>query len=484
MYGYMYMCICTPHVHVHYYDVLQSTAVPFESVYKSYLPTEDDTISSDTVMFLKPPPSLSPSARTRQHSKEKEARGISQAEGGVAFEEVTSHSLPIESLQNIVHDSYVESNHDISGTEAFNVSTPNINIHGDFTALSSQGMPSSADPEINLDSVPVMQQTNGGQNSNGVSSSSTVGETGMTTTNMSLFQDPLMYYVSNSNAPAVQGPGHFQNDISSATLEYFPALKETVSGIVSNDSIATVEGAHSQNGHNVNSQGPDFGGSSGGSSKPKRQGSAPITPLLNEQFDNAEHYKYRSSTSSALPENWPDVPSEVSTARDNINQPSNDQGQDPSTPHNSQGSAGFDIEHGALVREDLNVSSPNGNELEEATNTAGNGHSVDIVSKSVTRQDSLLDVNAKEFTPKVDSPGLPPASTPVPFPSGLNPNAASYAYPTNGAQSLTGTVLEHVGSSDDDGVVDSASITCDSSLCVSCCVIESCILHHALVMYI
>ena len=465
--------MCAAYIHA----VLPSTAVPFESVYKSYLPSDGATISPDTVMFLKPSPSsLSPSARTGRRSKEMETRESGQAEVGVAIEGVASHSLPVESLHNVVHEPNVgsnQSNHHLSGAETSDVSATHVNIHvdnGDFSAMSSQGMPSSANPEMDsttLDPVPnpLMQQTNdGGQDSNGSE-----------TTGMSLFQDPLMYYVSSSNGPAVPDPSDFNSDISSATLEYFPALKETVSGIVSNDSIthnATVEDTLSRS---VNSQGPDFGDYSGDSSKPKRQGSIPITPLLNEQFDNADHYKYRSSTSSTLPENWPDVPSEISNARE-ISQLPNDQGQDPSTPHNSQASAGFDIEQGALVGENLNVNSAN--EIEETSNTAGSGLSVEdncVVSESLARRDSLLDANAKEFTPKVDSPGLHPAATPPTYPSGLNPNATSYTYPTNGAQSLNSTVLTHVGSKDDGGGIDSASITCDSSLCVSCCTNKSCI---------
>ena len=460
---YMYMYIyymCNHDAHV-----LHSTAVPFESVYQSYLPTKDTAISPDTVMFLKPP-----SSRNRRRSKEKEARGSGLAEVGVAIEGVVPHSLPVESLHNVVHESNIglnQSNHYLNGAET---STTHINVHvdnGDFAAVSSQGMTSSANPEmvstnLNPAANPLMQQTSGGQDSNG---SGTVGET----TGMSLFQDPLMYYVSSSTAPAVPDPSHFNSDISSATLEYFPALKETVSGIVSNDSVthnATVEDTLS---HSMSSQGPEFGGYSGDSSKPKRQGSMPITPLLNEQFDNADHYKYRSSTSSTLPENWPDVPSEIPTARD-VHQLSNDQGQDPSTPHNSQGSGGFDIEHGALVVENVNVSSANGNEIEETSNTEGSDRSVDddcVVSESLARRDSLLDVNAKEFTPKVDSPGSHP-TMPVAYPSGLNPNATSYTYPTNGAQSLNSTVVTYVGSKGDGGAIDSASFTCDSSLCVSC----------------
>ena len=328
-------------------------------------------------------------------------------------------------------------------------------------------------------------------------------ENGMATAPVSLFHDPLIYYGSSTSA-ALQGGEHGaaydSNDSDKMTLDIFPALRPSVATEtpkpaanvlppLGNEPVVNADvdlASTHEIVENQNSTPPD-------DLTPKKAESASETernwePLqsVEEEEDmlHAEHNRYRSSESSARPENWPDVQhnrsKEDASGGVVVVGGDNHQGQRESPPLGSLGSSsGFAMEdrEGVAPGDDLvtmttmevtgieesteevhnarpdtekshaeqnTESAATDNDDRKSVVTKGNGRPgnhqttapTETGSSGSTRRDSL-DVNAKEFTPRSSILH----SDPKPYRSGLNPNAAAvYPYITNGGLPILTTV--------------------------------------------
>ena len=459
----------------------QSTAVPFESVYKSYLPSPGDDITPETVMFLQAPPS-SPSSTVLRHKTKVQPpssthRGKDGSKGGQAVvgegDGLTPRAVAVESLHSVSNVAAGKAvNHsrrsDVDGVGLVDPSG------GDFRGASQRtGNESLASvaPEVGHVSDPILQKT-GSQNGNrtDIPPGSMAIQTGLAS-NMSLFQDPLLHLNACSNNDHDQRLAKNSERFLSATLEYFPALRASV-GIESGDSnavdlsnvkpgntgVPSVQEAvvehkhyqvHVQDSPETNMSVQSQSGYSNTSNSNKQE-PIPISPVLNEQFDNAEHYKYRSSKSSTLPENWPDIPSQsTANAHSGVNQLPNNQGHDVSTPHNTQES---------VVEQEATEGGMDSSKDVQVPKVDEDKQNVDsqLATKPVAARRESLDVNAKVFTPKgvvKETTGVPvqvaPKTRPSSYPSGLNPNAASYLYLTNGGSQrgpVSAPAQSHAGS--------------------------------------
>jgi hypothetical protein len=216
--------------------------------------------------------------------------------------------------------------------------------------------------------------------------------------------------------------------------------------------------------------------------------------LKDEELLHAEHNRYRSRKSSARPENWPDVQQQSSTIKDSstidgqvVVDSDNHQGHGESPPCSSLGSSsGFVVdgaeentakEGGGAKSNDLAAKTDDSTGINSKSTTAVNEttgaqstadkppteqQNVEPTSSSSSSENNptatstgnsrpgstpqtpldagtpltpprreSLDVNAKEFTPRVAL--LRSDSRPNAYPTGLNPNAAAvYPYITNG----------------------------------------------------
>ena len=296
---------------------------------------------------------------------------------------------------------------------------------------------------------------------------------------VSLFQDPLLQYATRSNPGVIDTSSGVLSDLS-ATLDYFPALRSSLPGgdatdartSTSSDVFYDSTGAGGETGEtvaaskavknsddvavsvSVSATGCDGGGAANkkGSSNSSPPGfedkkdsqnesvneweSYRVSALSAEQHFDEDHYKYRLSSSSAAPENWPDLQNRQSK---NANQAPSCQGQNASNPMNSQGSAGFDVEQETPDIRNKKSSQQNGGgrvakqTREKRKNKNGSRKSSADVQNPVSETGhAKMDVNAKSFKPRAGSLQQNTNANQGSYPAGLNPNAASYPFLTNG----------------------------------------------------
>ena len=296
---------------------------------------------------------------------------------------------------------------------------------------------------------------------------------------VSLFQDPLLQYGTRSNPGVMDTSSDVLNDLS-ATLDYFPALRSSLPGgdatdartSTSSDVFYDSTGAGGEAGEtvaaskavknsgdvavsvSVSATGGDGGGAA--SKKGSYNSSPPgfedkkdsqnesvnewesyrVSELSAEQHFDEDHYKYRLSSSSAAPENWPDLQNRQSK---NANQAPSCQGQNASNPVNSQGSAGFDVEQETPDIRNKKSSQQNGGGRvakqthEKRKNKNGSRKSSTDVQNPISETGhAKMDVNAKSFKPRAGSLQQNTNANQGSYPAGLNPNAASYPFLTNG----------------------------------------------------
>ena len=507
--------------------VSSSSAVPFESVFKSFLPitATDSHMIPETVMFLPASSSdvatvttkhggrgHSPTRRTASSSSSvsRGSTDTSSSRATITYPNGVSLVTDRERGLSVSTDGGNSSGRRSELCTAKSSSSRHVLVGDRGRRDLSAGLASAGGESSDTASVPgsseSVQSSLTSENAIPDQFQQIVGvasENGMATAPVSLFHDPLIYYGSSTSA-ALQGGEHGaaydSNDSDKMTLDFFPALRPSVATetpkpaanvlpplgneLVVNADVdlasthEIVENQNSTPSEDLTPKKPES------ASETERNGEPLQSVEEEEDMLHAEHNRYRSSESSARPENWPDVQhnrtKEDASGGVVVVGGDNHQGQRESPPLGSLGSSsGFAMEdrEGVAPGDDLvtmttmevtgieesteevhnarpdtekshaeqnTESAATDNDDRKSVVTKGNGRPgnhqttapTETGSLGSTRRDSL-DVNAKEFTPRSSILH----SDPKPYRSGLNPNAAAvYPYITNGGLPILTTL--------------------------------------------
>ena len=435
-------------------------------MYKNYIPNHDSDVTLNTLTHLpSPPPPSSPPSLHKESEDSSKRGGLAAGTITEDLEEVDGSSASSRGSVNVSGNSPA-----IAARAASNRSSNRLARSGkEHGGSAEQVWHSDSGTDFHESSDPL--QLEGSR----YSGNKTVIQTSVSGLHtqvedsppapVSLFEDPLMQ-CSSPSTTSVQVADNSSDVGHDATLDYFPALRtsaDVVSGNTSARSTVSPEAStetkrkgvldttsarsavpqrfHAR-GHpekKISLQNRDFEGKVGVSKSKKAAGSAPATPLLKEEFDNSEHRKYRSSSSSAMPENWPDVATPPVGPSSGATPVTNCQEQANSPPQDNNSSTGATAKP-QTSKVDSSVTKTDGSSKQ-------NGGPVD--HKVASAPTASLDVNAKEFTPKTSmvkkrhsnqthpnpqTHGNQPHPNPRfdPYQSSLNPNAVTYPYLTNG----------------------------------------------------
>ena len=210
-----------------------------------------------------------------------------------------------------------------------------------------------------------------------------VEQNGLPSAPVSLFHDPLIFYGSSTNA-ALQSsdstaPPFDVSDSDDCTLDFFPALRQNAGGTgdvgkqnpnpsllspasgnepavnADVDLSGVQDTVDDQNSGTTSSEAQTESEENAAGPETNRKTPDALTQqtLKDEELLHAEHNRYRSSNSSARPENWPDVQEQPSTIKKDsstidgqvVVDSDNHQGHGESPPYSSlDSSSGFVVD--------------------------------------------------------------------------------------------------------------------------------------------
>ena len=504
--------------------IYSSTAVSYEKVYKSYLPGQDSSVTPELVMFLPPShrsSSAPSSSSTHQHTSSTRTPSSSPSSSATHLEHSATRTQAASVATSDGGSVAGSASHDSTAAVAVATSDGTSRGKGGIGEIARDKRRERVNSSSSIGSaaLPVddalVPEADTNKHAPSVVGGATVQIQASTATGImpgtpvSLFHDPLLYYSpgSGTSVPGNENTGTYQDGGSDVTLNYFPALRANVdmetgqntdgcNELVSlgNDPVMKREiepcdvKSHMTSDTVVTAKSPKPQEADVVSATDEQESGRTSPSFANEEFENTDHNRYRSSESSAMPENWPDVQTPKSPLKEDSVSPvgehspvsrANCQGQGDSSSCSDQGSVSEsgitaakdskeeDAEEGNVcssnyvaVKQEKTSDSCNSKPVEhesdgvsEAGTEAHEGNTAsetkspsptakqehitpssspptpnsEVTTPTLARRDSLS-VHAKEFTPRnMIATSDPRSGT---YPVGLNPNASPYL--TNG----------------------------------------------------